>query len=164
MLKSALFSTLLLASTLAHAGFEYTRSTTIRDELGGTFTMSAAGTLGEENATRAAEGAFANFHLRNDASAVLSGGATREAARDGDLVVVTYDGNLSLVTTATPSAGGAPQSRTTTIVFTDLTVERAEEGSTIAGTVIVNGQSVDATALPRAIKAAIVNALRFFRL
>lgn len=164
MLKSILASALLLTCSLANAGFEYTRSTTIRDELGGSFTMSAAGTLDEENATRLAEGAYSNFHFRNDAAAVLNGSATREAARDGDLVVVTYDGNLTLVTTGTPTGGSAPQSRTTTIAFTDLTVERAEEGSTISGAVLVNGQSVDAAALPRPIKAAIVNALRLFRL
>lgn len=164
MLKTMLATAFLLTSTLANAGFEYTRSTTIRDELGGSFSMSAAGTLGEEDATRLAQGAYTNFHIRNDASAVLNGNATREAARDGDLVVVTYDGNLTLVTTGTATGSTTPQSRTTTIVFTDLTVERAEEGSTISGTVLVNGQSVDASALPRPIKAAIVNALRLFRL
>ena len=168
MLKTLIASALLIAASTASAGFEYTRDTTVRDELNGQFRMTAAGVIGEEDGTRLAEGRFINFHPRNEATNVLDGTVTREAIRDGDMVTVSYDGSLTH-TAAAPGNGsgsgnGNPQSRTTTIAFTDLTVERAEEGVTIAGSVLVNGQSVDAAALPRPIKAVIVNALRLFRL
>lgn len=168
MLKTILATTLLLAATTASAGFEYTRDTTVRDELNGQFRMTAAGTIGDEDGTRLAEGRYINFHPRNDASAVLDGTVTREAIRDGELVTISYDGTLSHTATATGNGSGNgngnPQTRTTVIAFTDLTVERAEEGVTVSGQVTVNGQTVDASALPRPIKAIIVNALRLFRL
>ncbi len=164
MLKTILASALFIVASTAQAGFEYTRDTTVRDELNGQFRMTAAGVIGEEDGSRLAEGRYTNFHPRNEATNVLDGTVTREAFRDGDMVAVSYDGNLTLTTAATGNGSGNPQSRTTTIAFTDLTIERAEEGVTISGSVLVNGQSVDAAALPRPIKAVIVNALRLFRL
>lgn len=156
----ALATALLLAASTASAAFEYTRETTVRDDLGGRFQLSAAGTFGDGDSTRVAEGRYLGFHPRNEAGSVLDGAITREAVRDGDLVSVTYDGSITLTTTA---AGSAP--RATAIAFTDLAVERApEEGVTITGALTVNGRTIDAADLPRPVKAILVRALRMFRL
>ena len=76
--------------------------------------------------------------------------------RDGELVTVTYDGSLTLSGVAT--SGG-----NLTISFVDLRIERGEESVNLAGSLVVNGQTIDAATAPAQVRAVLLGLLRFFK-
>jgi hypothetical protein len=155
--KTLLTLALCAASMAASAGLSIERTTTIRDDFNGTAVIESAATIGEESGTRVAEATFTNFHPRGE-QRFVSGDIAREAVRDGELVTVTYDGALTLAGVAT--SGNA---QTLAISFIDLRIERGEESVNLAGSLVVNGQTIDAATAPAQVRAVLLGLLRFFK-
>jgi hypothetical protein len=162
MFKKTLFALALAAvSMTATAGLSYERSTTIRDDWNGRAVIESAGEIGPEAGNRVAEATFTNFHPR-DEHRFVDGRITREAARDGELVTVTYDGQVTLSNNAGGNNGNG-NSQQLTISFIDLSVARSDENVNLAGTLVVNGQTIDAATAPAQVRAVLLGLLRFFR-
>jgi P pilus assembly chaperone PapD len=153
--KTLLTLALCAASMAASAGLSIERTTTIRDDFNGTAVIESAATIGEESGTRVAEATFTNFHPRGE-QRFVSGDIARESVRDGELVTVTYDGSLSL-------SGMATNNGNLTISFVDLRIERGEESVNLAGSLVVNGQTIDAATAPAQVRAVLLGLLRFFK-
>jgi len=163
MFKKTLFALALGAvSMAANAGLSYERNTTIRDDWNGRAVIESAGALGPEAGNRIAEATFTNFHPR-DEHRFADGTITREVVRDGELVTVTYDGSLVLRANGQGSNGNG-NAQELTISFVDLTVTRNEENVNLSGTLVVNGESIDAATAPQQVRAVLLGLLRFFRI
>ncbi|MBK7144222.1 MAG: hypothetical protein IPH76_03035 [Xanthomonadales bacterium] len=122
--------------------------------------IESAGALGPESGSRIAEATFTSFHPR-DENRYADGTMTQEVARDGELVTVTYDGQLVL--SGNPSStGGAPQQLT--IAFVDLKVVRNDESVNLSGSLVVNGTTIDAATAPGPVRAVLLGLIRFFRI
>jgi hypothetical protein len=163
MFKQTLFALALGAASLAaHAGLSIERTTTIRDDYNGRAVIESAATLGgDETGTRVSEATFTNFHPR-DEHRFVDGEISREAVRDGELVTVTYDGELTLSNNAGGNNGNG-NSQQLVISFVDLRIERGDESVDLAGTLVVNGRSIDAATAPAQVRAILLGLLRFFR-
>ena len=162
MFKKTLFALALGAvSMAASAGLSYERNTTIRDDWNGSAVIESAGALGPESGNRVAEATFTSFHPR-DEHRYADGTITQEVARDGELVTVTYDGQLVLSGNPPSSTGGSPQQLT--IAFVDLKVVRNEENVNLSGSLVVNGTTIDAATAPGPVRAVLLGLIRFFRI
>lgn len=159
--KTLLTLALSAASMAASAGLSIERTTTIRDEFNGRAVIESAATLGDDNGTRVAEATFTNFHPR-DEHRFVDGDIAREAVRDGELVTVTYDGSIVLNHNAGGNNGNGNSQRVT-VGFVDLRIERGDESVNLEGTLVINGQSVDAASAPAQVRAVLLGLLRFFR-
>lgn len=144
---------LVLAST-ANAALTFDKSVTVADGQGGQFAAHSTGSLGGETGSRLTESNFTAFHPGADRPATVDGFINRDASHDGDVIDVSYDGNLTLANLGNDPAG-APRPPIS-IQFTDLLVHRSPDGVTLEGTVIVNGTSVDANAVPRLVRGIVV--------
>ncbi len=159
--KTLLTLALCAASMAASAGLSIERTTTIRDDFNGRAVIESAATVGEDNGTRVAAARFTNFHPR-DQNRFVDGDISREAVRDGELVTVTYDGSVTLSNNGGGNNGNGTSARTT-ISFVDLRIERGEESVNLTGSLIVNGQTIDAATAPAQVRAVLLGLLRFFK-
>lgn len=159
MFKQSLFALALAAASVAASAMTFERNTTIQDDFSGQAVIQSSGELGDGQSTRVAIAQYTNFHPhRQDRWA--NGTVTREAVRDGELVTVTYDG--SLVLSAASSTGNAPS---TTISFDDLKIIKdAEGGVDLEGTLVLNGEPIDADEAPARVRSVLLGLLRFFRI
>lgn len=158
MLRTTL-ATLVLAcgfAASAHAALHYDSSTTLTDSAGGNMITHSVGDFGAESGSGRGDATFNNFAPR-DGGGSVNGSMSRNREREGDLVSVSYAGNLILNLPA--SSGGQP-ARTTTVVFTDVSVARSEEGRTISGTITINGREVPAADAPRSIIAILIGLVK----
>ena len=147
----------LLVSMQAAAGIRMDRDVTITDEAGGTLTLVTSAThdvIGSASLTTAS---FAQFQPRADGRRV-DGEVVRNRFREAERVVTTFDGALEI---RVPPRGSAP-AVLNTLVFGELTVTRRGAGPVLSGTVIYNGEEIDAGALPARAAALLERALRFF--
>jgi len=158
-------TSLLLACLLlgafgpAHAAFNYQDSGTVSDEFNGSIKIDRTGVADRDAGTQVASAHFVNFHPRG-AQAVVDGSLTRSYERDGELITVSFAGNLTVTIAGTGNGNGNGngngQAQQLAIVFTDLTVERGEEGKSVSGQVTINGQVVDAGHAPRPVRALLL--------
>jgi hypothetical protein len=163
---SIVFACLLLAAgNGAQAAFTYSDSGTVGDEFNGSIKIDRNGVADREAGTQVANAHLVNFHPRG-AQAVVDGTLTRNYERDGELVTVTFAGNLTVTVAAgnNGNGNGNGEGRQATIAFTDLTIERGEEGKTVSGQLIINGESVDASHSPREIRALLLGLARLISL
>ena len=162
MFKKTLLALALCVVSVAASALTFERTTTIKDDFNGRVVIQSAGTLGRDNGSRVAEAHFTNFHPREQ-TRYVDGDIAREAVRDGELVTVSYDGALTLSNNAAGNNGNG-NAQQVTISFVDLKiVKNAEEGPDLSGTLIVNGQSIDAASAPAQVRAVLLGLLRFFR-
>jgi hypothetical protein len=168
--KTLLFGLMLGAASVAQAAYTYQGNATVNDEAGGTISIATQGSADPEAGTQTATATFANFHPKNG-QATVNGTLTRNFARDGELVTVTFDGDLTINRGAAPAASNNGNGNgnnnalpaQVTIQFTGLTVERGEEHHGVSGTITVNGQSVDVGNAPRELRALLLGLFRTFR-
>lgn len=159
--KTLLTLALCAASMAASAGLSIERTTTIRDDFNGRAVIESSATVGEDSGTRVAEATFTNFHPR-DQNRFVDGDISREAVRDGELVTVTYDGSVTLSNNGGGNNGNGNAAQTT-ISFVDLRIERGEESVNLTGSLVVNGQTIDAATAPAQVRAVLLGLLRFFK-
>lgn len=159
--KTLLTLALCAASMAASAGLTIDRTTTIRDDFNGRAVIESSATLGEDNGTRVAEAKFTNFHPR-DEHRFVDGEISRESVRDGELVTVSYDGAITLSQNAGGNNGNG-DSQQVSISFVDLRIERGEESVNLEGSLVINGETVDAATAPARVRAVLLGLLRFFR-
>ena len=163
MFKKTLLALALGAvSMAASAGLSYERNTTIRDDWNGRAVIESAGALGPEAGNRIAEARFTHFHPR-DEHRFADGSITQEVARDGELVTVTYDGQLVLSNNDQGSNGNG-NSQQITVAFVDLKVVRSDESVNLSGSLVINGQTIDAATAPGPMRAVLLGLMRFFRI
>ena len=155
--KSFVFACLLLGAWNAHAAFNYQDSGTVSDEFNGSIKIDRTGVADRDAGTQIANAHFVNFHPRGE-QAVVDGTLTRNYDREGELVTVAFAGNLTvkLAGSGNGNGNGNGQSQQLAIAFTDLTVERGEEGRSVSGQVTINGQTVDAGHAPRPVRALLL--------
>ena len=151
----------LLAFVSAHAaaGLEIERTTNVTDDNGGTLTLISSASrdaLGSESTTTAT---LINFQPAADGR-VVDGEVVRDRERSVEQVETVYNGELMIVTPATESG---PE-RLDTLTFQALTVARDGDGPELSGTVIFNGEAVDASTLPKPALRLLARTLRFFKL
>jgi len=146
----------LLAAGSARADFNLTRETTLGDDFGGQFHALTQGTLGSEAAERTTVATFSNFHPRAATSSV-DGQIKRHFQRVDEDALREYNGNLTI--TSTGEEGSEP--RLLTLGFESLTVLRGDDGASLSGTLLVNGNSIDAAQAPGTVKRILLRLLRF---
>ena len=157
MFKTTLLAAALFAASMsAHAALDVQRTTTISDGSGGSAVIESSATIGEDAGTRIAEATFVDFSPRDPARDV-DGSISREVIRDGELVMVSYDGSVAL-------SGGGDNGQSLAISFVDLSIERGEEGVNLAGTLVINGRTIDAASAPQQVRAVLLGLLRLFRI
>jgi hypothetical protein len=163
--KSLAFACLLLGASGAQAAFNYSDSGTVSDEFNGSIKIDRSGVADHEAGTQVANAHFVNFHPRGE-SAVVDGTLTRNYERDGELVTVGFAGNLTVTVGSGNNGNGSGngQARQATIVFTDLAIERGDEGRSVSGQLTINGQTVDASHSPREIRALLIGLARLISL
>lgn len=148
---------LTLGTTVASAELSIERNISITDDTGGTLVMLSIGTrddLGGESSTTAS---FTNFQAAPDRRRV-AGEVVRERVRSAQRVQTTYNGGLEIFSPATDER----DERVDTLVFENLTVVREGENPELSGSVIYNGQMLEAAKLPRPALRMLARALRFF--
>ena len=163
---SLLLACLLLgAFGSAQAAFEYQDSGTVTDEFNGSIKIDRSGVIDREAGTQVASAHLVNFHPRGE-QAVVDGALTRNYERDGELVTVSFAGNLTvaLAGTGNGNGNGNGQGQSFAISFTDLTIDRGEEGRSLSGQISVNGQAVDAGHAPRPVRALLLGLFRLISL
>lgn len=141
----------------ALAALDVERSVSVSDENGGTLVMITTGThdaLGGESTTTAT---FTQFqpdagHWR------VEGEVVRSRERSADSIEAIYDGALEILR---PVSQFAPE-RLDTLVFESLRVVRNGDGPVLSGTIVYNGEILDAAELPRGAARALARTLRFF--
>ncbi len=157
MFKSTVLAAALLAASMgAQAALDIQRTTTISDDSGGTAVIESSATIGEDAGTRVADAVFTSFSPR-DPQRNVDGSISREVMRDGDLVMVSYDGAVTL-------SGTGADAQTLAISFTDLRIERGDESVNLTGSLTINGRTIDAARAPQAVRATLLGLLRLFRL
>lgn len=158
-MKSPLFAlafAALLAAGSARADFELTRETTLVDDFGGQFHALTQGTLGSEAAERTTVATFSNFHPRA-ANSSVEGQIERHFQRVDEDAQRVYNGSLTI----TSSAAEGAEPRVLTLGFESLSVVRGDDGASLSGTLVVNGNSIDAAQAPAAVKRILLRLLRF---
>ncbi len=146
----------LLAAGSARADFDLTRETTLADDFGGQFHALTQGTLGSEAAERTTVATFSNFHPRA-ANSSVDGQIERRFQRIDEDAQRVYNGALTI--TSAGEEGSEP--RVLTLAFESLTVVRGDDGASLSGTLVVNGNSIDAAQAPGAVKRILLRLLRF---
>jgi len=142
----------------ALAALDIERSVSVTDEAGGTLVMISSGVrdqLGAESTTTAT---FTDFQPRSEGREI-DGEVIRSRVRTADQLETVYDGALEIFTPATPVG----PDRLDTLVFEALRVVRDGDGPVLSGTIVYNGEVLDAAELPRAAARILARTLRFFQ-
>lgn len=159
--KTLLSAALLIFASTSQAARTFEKDIKISDGTGGELTIHSEGSMDNENSTHLSEGAFRTFRLNPGQPGTIDGFINREAIRDSDVADITYDADLTL---SGAPANGSTTPRTTKVVFSDLKVQRSEEGVSFIGVIYVDGNAVDANAAPRWVRGMVARLARLFRL
>jgi len=151
-----LFAALTLFAAVAsgaHAGVTAEADVVVTDDSGGTLTLisSASYEMGGANIMTTAD--FDNFQPKAEGR-ILNGDIVRVRIREVESVESTFDGSLEI--------SGADDGTFHTLLLEDLTVYRAGDGPQLSGTVVLNGEALDAADLPSAVVDALRRVLRLF--
>jgi hypothetical protein len=140
----------------ANAALHYDSTTTLTDSAGGSMITRSVGDFGADSGSGRGDATFNNFAPREGGGSV-NGSMSRSREREGELVSVTYAGNINL---SLPASSGGQPARTATVAFTDITVSRSEEGRTISGGITINGREMPAEDAPRSIIAILIGLVK----
>jgi len=143
-----------VAPTDAHAGLTVEANVVVTDDAGGTLTLISSATheLAGSNVMTTAD--FDDFRPNPDGRSI-DGEIVRVRSRDVESIESTYDGSLEI-------SGSAGDEAFNTLLLEGVTVHREGQGPELSGTVIYNGQAIDAAELPTKLAAALRRILRFF--
>lgn len=150
----------LTAVTLAFnasAALEISRDVSIVDDFGGSLTLMTVGNRDLAGAEKTTTATFEAFQPNPDGRS-FNGDVVRNRIRSENVIDNVYDGTLEI----SVPARGEREARTTTLIFESLTVTRDGNGPVLGGTVIFNGEALEASELPRPAARALAYALRFF--
>lgn len=147
----------LLAAGSARADFTLTRDTTLADSYGGQMTAHTDGSLSPEAGERDTVVTFTQFHP-NRQEVFVDGEISRAYDRSDESVSRVFNGSISISNTALAAEQPGALTR---IVFTDLRIERGDDGATLSGTLQVNDHSIDAAEAPLAVKRILLRLFRF---
>ncbi len=139
----------------AQAALRYDSTTTLSDDSGGSMVTRSIGTFAAESGSGRTDATFSHFTPRTGGGTV-NGSMNRNREREGDLLSVTYAGNL---TVSQPASGSQP-SRTLTVVFDEVLVTRSGEGRSISGNLTLNGREIPAEDAPRSIIAILIGLVK----
>lgn len=147
----------VLVAGNAAAALEIDRNVSIRDDQGGSLTLvtnASRDAIGGESVTTAT---FTGFQPR-EGGRTVDGEIVRERERTADVGVTVYHGALEI---AVPAQGSEP-ARLNTLVFENLTVTRRGDGPELSGSIVYNGERMDAAELPRGALRMLRKTIRFF--
>jgi hypothetical protein len=149
----------LAASLLAGsaAALDIDRNVAITDDGGGTLTLVTSGSRDAVGGSSITTATFTGFQPRDDGR-IIDGEIVRERERTAEQVETVYHGVLEI---RVPAQASEP-ARLNTIAFENLTVTRSGEGPELSGQIIYNGESRDASEMPRRALRMLRKTLRFF--
>lgn len=147
----------LALSSSAFAALTLDRSSTITDSLGGKLAITTSGTLEIPGADTTSQLALVNFHPHDSAALTANGTLTRAHQRVNETVTNIYNGSVTL---AGVDKDGNPVNDT--LLLQDVQVVRSGNGPVFSGSVVLNGNSLDAAHLPEAAKRVLRGVLRVF--
>jgi hypothetical protein len=148
---------LLFATAQAAASVTVDRDVTMTDAAGGTLVLATDGRVDIASSESLTTATFTDFSGVSGVRSV-NGQVLRDRTRGNDELATRYDGALSL--TGLDEAGTA---RSLEIAFENLVVVRNRTGPDLSGSVVINGEELDASILPSAARRLLVRTLRFFR-
>jgi len=157
LIRTLVLAGAMLAGSVAQAAITMERDITLTDDGGGTLVLVTSAlheAIGSESLTTATFTDFQPFERGRR----INGEVLRDRMRTADAVETTFNGSLEI---AVATVGDAPE-RLDTLVFEDLTLTRTGRGRDLTGTVIYNGEEIDAAELPRAAARVLRRTLRFF--
>ncbi len=146
----------LLVAGPAAAALDLQKSVLLSDAFGGSLAIETSGTVDIPGAETTGVAVFTAFHPGTEARSV-DGEVTRNRQRNAEEVVSVYNGELTF---SGPGDDGTGQ--IVTIAFDNLQVTRAGNGPEFSGTVILNGEVIDATEMPERVARILGAVLRFF--
>ena len=141
----------------ASAALTLERTSTVTDSLGGKLAITTSGTLEIPGAETTSQVALVDFHPHDKATLTVNGTLTRTHERSNETVTNTYNGSITL---AGVDKDGKPVNDT--LALQDVQVVRHGEGPELSGTVVFNGNSVDAAHLTDGAKHRLHSVLRVF--
>jgi len=157
-MMTALFSATLLLASSSYAVLSLDKSVTLADEFGGVLQIASSGELDIPGADVVSTATFSNFHPGAQDRSV-DGQVERQRSRADQQITSSYSGSLTF--DAVDADGMALQS---VVEFVDLTIVRSEQGPQFSGSVILNGEVIDASAMPQQVAVILRRVLRFFYL
>jgi len=149
-----------LAAGLATGGaaaLDIERNVAITDNGGGSLTLLTSASRDAVGGSGATTATFSEFQPRDDGR-IINGEIVRERERTAEQVETVYYGVLEI---QVPAQASEP-ARLNTIAFENLTVTRSGEGPELSGQIIYNGESRDASEMPRRALRMLRKTLRFF--
>jgi hypothetical protein len=155
--QTALAAATLLAAGSLQAGLSVEADTVVADDFGGTIAFVRSGTHEAAGANVLTTATFDDFQARADGR-IINGDLVKSRVRSVDQVESTYDGELEI---AQPASATEP-ARRDVVIFDAVTITRQGQGPQLGGTVVVNGESFEASELPEPLAAAIRSILRLF--
>jgi hypothetical protein len=155
---TALFSAALLLAGSAHAVLSLDKSVTLSDEFGGVLQIVSSGELDIPGADIVSSATFSHFHPGAQDRSV-NGQVERQRSRANQEITSSYSGSMTF--DAVDADGNALQN---VVEFVDLTLVRSEQGPQLSGSVILNGEVIDASAMPQQVAVLLRRVLRFFYL
>ena len=155
MRPSTLGGILLLLLSMGASALDIERSTTVKDESGGSLAILTTGEQFADSGNSLSELSANAFSPRGAGS--ISGSLTRERVRGVESLDTVYDGEVTITGN---DADGKPMSAE--VELADLRVLRDGDGPEFSGTVRINERSFDAAALPGPAAAMVRRIVRLF--
>ena len=146
-----------LAAGHAAASLDIERNVSMTDDGGGTLTLVTSASRDAVGGSSITTATFTGFQPRDDGR-IIDGEIVRERERTAEQLETVYHGVLEM---QVPAQASEP-ARLNTLAFENLTVTRSGEGPEFSGRVIYNGESRDASELPRRALRMLRKTLRFF--
>ncbi len=156
--KTSLFITMLVLSMAAQAVLMLEKSVSLSDEFGGTMHIDSSGQLDIPGAEIDSVASFTDFHPGAQDRSV-NGQVLRHHSRSNEQLSSVYSGELTF---EAADADGKPVQNV--LEFGDLTIVRSEDGPQFSGSIILNGEVIDANEMPQAVARILRRVLRFFYL
>ncbi len=155
-LCSLIFLAALLLATSAQAVLSLDKNVTLSDEFDGVLQITSTGELDIPGADINSIATFTDFHPGAQERSV-NGEVQRQRNRGNEQMTSMYSGSLTFDAV---DADGNPLQNV--LEFDNLTIVRSVEGPQFSGAVILNGEVIDAAAMPKQVAVILRRVLRFF--
>lgn len=144
---SSKFSALALCAVLmsgsAAAAYELEKQTTLTDGSGGVMRSVSTGLVRQPGRDVSSTVEFTNFHPKTDSSLVLNGNIQRQQSGEKRDTLTLLNGQLSV------RGVEGQNGEDVNLVFQDLEIQGHGRHREFEGTIVVNGETVDAANIPR---------------
>ncbi len=148
----------LLLATSASAVLSLDKSVMLSDEFDGMLQINSSGELDIPGTDIDSIATFSNFHPGAQ-DRTVNGEVSRQRNRANQQMTSIYSG--SLIFDAIDADGNPVQN---VLEFDQLTIVRDGDGPQMSGAVILNGEVIDAAAMPKQVAMILRRVLRFFYL